>query len=262
MIEHIYDLYANIFAKACLVRFHKILFNFSLRGLGILNYKTKYQSGELDWLKRYLSSIEAPIVFDVGANIGDYSNDIIKLFPNALIYAFEPHPKNFVKLKSLEKRSLYCLNKAVGNQQEQILLYDYEKNDGSAHASLYQEVIEEIHQGQSISYTVDVITLDGFCAEQRIKSIDLLKIDTEGNELKCLIGAKQLLEDGKIKAIQFEFNEMNIISRCTFKDFWELLSNFKLYRLLPGGELLEIRNYSPVFCEIYAYQNIIALKRL
>jgi FkbM family methyltransferase len=262
MIELIYSLYTYIFAKSWLIRFNKLLFNLSLRGLGILNYKTKYQSGELDWLKRYLSNIEAPVVFDIGANIGDYSNDIIKLFPNALIYAFEPHPKNFVKLKSLEKRSLYCLNKAVGNQQEQILLYDYEKNDGSAHASLYQEVIEEIHQGQSISYTVDVITLDGFCAEQRIKSIDLLKIDTEGNELKCLIGAKQLLEDGKIKAIQFEFNEMNIISRCTFKDFWELLSNFKLYRLLPGGELLEIRNYSPVFCEIYAYQNIIALKRL
>lgn len=261
MNEYIYSLYTCIFAKSWLIRFNKLLFNLSLRGLGILNYKTKHQSGELDWLKRYLSGIEAPIVFDIGANIGDYSNDIIKLFPNALIYAFEPHPKNFVKLTSSGKRSLHCFNKAVGNQQEQILLYDYEANDGSAHASLYQEVIEEIHQGQSISYKVDVITLDRFCAEQKIQSIDLLKIDTEGNELKCLIGAKQLLEDGKISAIQFEFNEMNIISRCTFKDFWELLYDFHLYRLLPGGHLLEIKKYSPVFCEIYAYQNLIALKR-
>jgi FkbM family methyltransferase len=261
MIEHFYSLYTYIFSKPWLIKFNKLLFGLSLRGLGILNYKTKYQSGELDWLKRYLSSIETPVVFDVGANIGDYSNDIIKLFPNALIYAFEPHPKNFVKLTSSGKRNLHCFNKAVGNQQEQILLHDYEENDGSAHASLYREVIEEIHQEKSISYKVDVITLDIFCAEQRIKSIDLLKIDTEGNELKCLIGAKQLLKDNKIKAIQFEFNEMNIISRCTFKDFWDLLYNFNLYRLLPGGNLLEIKEYSPVFCEIYAYQNIIALKR-
>lgn len=262
MIEHIYSLYTYIFAKSWLIRFNKLLFNLSLRGLGILNYKTKYQSGELDWLKRYLSSIEAPIVFDVGANVGDYSNDIVKFFPNALIYAFEPHPKNFVKLKSLRGENLHCFNRAVGHQKEQILLYDYEVNDGSSHASLYQEVIEEIHQGKSISYEVDVITLDDFCAEQGIKSINLLKVDTEGNELKCLIGAEKLLNEGKIHAIQFEFNEMNIISRCTFKDFWELLSNFKLYRLLPGGKLLEIKKYSPAFCEIYAYQNIVALKRL
>jgi FkbM family methyltransferase len=261
MMEHIYNLYTYIFAKSWLIKFNKLLFNLSIRGLGILNYKTKYQSGELDWLTRYLSSIEAPIVFDVGANVGDYSNEIIKRFPNASIYAFEPHPKNFVKLASLDIRILHCFNKAVGSQQEQILLYDYEKNDGSSHASLYQEVIEEIHQGKSISYNVNVITLDSFCKEQQIQSIDLLKIDTEGNELKCLIGAKQLLKDGKINAIQFEFNEMNIISRCTFKDFWELLYDFNLYRLLPGGYLLEIRKYSPIFCEIYAYQNIVALKR-
>ena len=262
MIEHIYNLYTHIFAKSWLVRFNKLLFGLSLRGLGILNYKTKHQSGELDWLKRYLSSIEAPIVFDVGANVGDYSNDIVKLFPNALIYAFEPHPKNFGTLNSLSEGSLHCFNRAVGYQKEQILLYDYEINDGSAHASLYQEVIEGIHQGKSVSYKVDVITLDDFCSEREITNIDLLKIDTEGNELKCLIGAAQLLEEGKIQAIQFEFNEMNIISRCTFKDFWDLLSNFNLYRLLPGGYLLEIKQYSSTFCEIYAYQNIIALKRL
>jgi hypothetical protein len=75
------------------------------------------------------------------------------------------------------------------------------------------------------------------------------------------MGARQLLRDGKINAVQFEFNEMNIISRSTFKDFWDLLNGFDFYRLLPAGKLLPIKKYSPAICEIYAYQNIIAIKR-
>lgn len=136
--------------------------------------------------------------------------------------------------------------------------------DGSSHASLYREVIEEIHHkkyGKAIAYDVNVLTLDDFCSEHEISKIDLLKIDTEGNELKSLIGARQLLYENRIKAIQFEFNEMNLCSKSTFKDFWDLLENFYFYRLLPGGQLLPITKYIPYFCEIYAYQNIIAIRK-
>lgn len=108
---------------------------------------------------------------------------------------------------------------------------------------------------------MDVITLDEFCSERGIDKIDLLKIDTEGNELSCLLGAKELLERGAIGAIHFEFNEMNAVSHATFKDFWDLLDGYDFARLLPGGRLLPITKYSPLQCEIYAYQNIVAVRR-
>ena len=257
----VYSIWAYVFSLPYFRKLNTLLFHLSLRGLGVLNYKTKYLSGELDWLKKYLSIFKEPVIFDVGANVGNYSNDILKLFPHSKIYAFEPHPQNFVKLEKLVGESASVFKNAVGDKFEQIQLYDYEEKDGSSHASLYREVIEDIHHKESISHTVDVITLDHFCIENNVHSIDLLKIDTEGNELKCLMGARQLLRDGKINAVQFEFNEMNIISHSTFKDFWDLLDNFDFYRLLPGGKLLPIRKYSPVICEIYAYQNIVALKR-
>lgn len=254
-------IYAYLFSVPLLFQINKLLFSLSLRGLGVLNYETKYLSGELDWVKKYLSIFKEPVIFDVGANVGNYSNDILKLFPHSKIYAFEPHPQNFLKLEKLVGESASVFKNAVGDKFEQIKLYDYEERDGSSHASLYQGVIEDIHHKKSVSHTVDVITVDQFCLENNVHSIDLLKIDTEGNELKCLMGARQLLRDGKINAVQFEFNEMNIISHSTFKDFWDLLDNFDFYRLLPGGKLLPIRKYRPVICEIYAYQNIVALKR-
>lgn len=89
----------------------------------------------------------------------------------------------------------------------------------------------------------------------------LLKIDTEGNELAVLHGAQNALKNGKIEMVHFEFNEMNVISRVFFRDFWNLLHplGFQFYRLLPNSAF-EITRYSPVDCEIFAFQNIIASK--
>jgi hypothetical protein len=51
---------------------------------------------------------------------------------------------------------------------------------------------------------------------------------------------------------------MNVSSRTYFRDFWNLLPNYNFYRLLPDG-MVKIERYSPVFCEIFAYQNIVAI---
>ena len=74
-----------------------------------------------------------------------------------------------------------------------------------------------------------------------------------------LKGAEKALQEKKIKALHIEFNEMNIISKVSFKDFWDLLFNYKIFRILPGGGLLPIKNYSPIMCEIYAFQNLVAI---
>jgi hypothetical protein len=73
-----------------------------------------------------------------------------------------------------------------------------------------------------------------------------------------LKGASNLLREGRISAIQFEFNEMNIVSRVFLKDFNELIPNCRFYRLLRHG-LGPLDPYSPLACEVFAFQNIVAL---
>lgn len=68
------------------------------------------------------------------------------------------------------------------------------------------------------------------------------------------------MRTGKIKAIQFEFNIMNIASKSYFLDFWKILSDYKFYRLLPNG-MVKIEQYKPWYCEIFAFQNIVAILR-
>lgn len=92
-----------------------------------------------------------------------------------------------------------------------------------------------------------------------IDYIDLLKIDAEGNELEILKGSSNLLKEGRIGYIFFEFNEMNIISRVFFRDFYKLLSNYEIYRLLPKGLIL--LKDCPVETELFAFQNILAMNK-
>jgi len=261
MMTMFYKLYAYVFARRVFYKMNCFLYSLSLRGMGVLNYQNDFLTGEKAWLASYLSKKVAPVVIDVGANIGDYSCAVFKVNPKSTVVAFEPHPKTYKKLaENIKEENFTSYNLGLSDELTLMKLYDYADRDGSSHASLYKNVIKELHHGgEPISHSVEVVRLDSFLEKEKIEFIDLLKIDTEGNELKVLKGAGRLLKQNKIKAIHFEFNEMNIESKTSFKDFWGLLNNYQLYRILPRGELIEICNYRPIFCEIYAFQNIVAI---
>lgn len=254
-------LYLMIFARAFFQKINYKLLLLNLNSLGILNYETGKLSGEDNFVKKYLKSLHNPIIFDVGANIGNYSLLIKLVNPNSTIYAFEPSPTTFSKLeKNLAEHRVICINMGLGSSVTQMELFDYKEVDSSSHASLYSGVFDDLRKTEKNSTLVDITTLNQFCKDNHLEKIDFLKIDTEGNELEVLKGASELLQAGKIAIIQFEFNEMNIYSRVLFKDFIDLLTDYKLYRLLPNG-LIPLQPYSPLFNEIFAYQNIIAFHK-
>jgi hypothetical protein len=82
----------------------------------------------------------------------------------------------------------------------------------------------------------------------------------EGAELSVLQGASELLKNGSIVFIQFEFNEMHAYSKTLFKDFVDILPNRIFYRIMPKG-LLKMGNYRPSTHEIFAFQNILVVPK-
>lgn len=261
MIELIFKTYRFIFARSIFFKLNKFLYRCSMSGMGILNHQTDSITGERGFLASYLTKKNNPVIFDIGANTGKYCKLLLKHNQGSIIYAFEPHPITFQKLVSnLQNSSVHTINAATGASDGELTLFDYASHDGSEHASLHREVIEDIRGAQPSAHQVRVTSLDTFARDRHINQIDLLKIDTEGHELATLQGATSLLKQHKIHAIQFEFNEMNVASRSFFKDFWDLLSDYDLYRLLPDGKV-RIESYTAVYCEIFAFQNIVALRR-
>ena len=53
---------------------------------------------------------------------------------------------------------------------------------------------------------------------------------------------------------------MNILSRIFFQDFLSILPQYEFYRILPFS-LLPLRGYSPLYNNIFAYQNIVAVRK-
>lgn len=249
-----------ILARRRLYRLNRLLFHLSLHGMGIANYENSRVSGESYLMARLGRNQRKLIVLDIGANIGTFSVELRKTSPLATIYAFEPHKKTFQSLQTAaQEYGFEAINAGCGKTMGTASLFDYAgKKDGSEHATIYRDVIEQIHSATATSHEIEITTIDFFMTERKLPQIDFLKIDTEGNELNVLLGAERAIADGRVKAIQFEFNAMNVHSRTFFRDFYVLLAEYRLYRMLPDG-FAPMGSYYPAAFEIFAFQNILAL---
>jgi FkbM family methyltransferase len=240
-------------------KLNELFFKFGLRGIGVLNYENDRVSGE----RRLIGKVvpRAKTVFDVGANEGRYSVAARRCNPHAEVYAFEPNPSTYNRLRKIGEQHLFHTFKyGLGAHTETLPLFDYKGSTGSEHATLYQEVMEQIHRKEAVAHTVDIRTIDETVKQLEVDTIDLLKIDAEGHEYEVLLGAEGMLRSGNILVIHFEFNEMAVVSRHYLRDFMLLLKEYDLFRLLPDGAV-PLSSGSYKFIEILAYQNIVAIRK-
>jgi len=219
------------------------------------NYKA---SGELYFINTFLHTIiktKTPVFYDVGGNKGDYTLMLNKSFPNSDITTFEPNPNTFQLLRVNVANKSNIINKGVGEKSDVLELFFDKSNTTSVQASSNPEILKQISKVNNLtSVKIDIISLDTFVEE---KQIDLLKIDVEGFEMEVLKGAQSLLNSNRIKIIQFEFNEVNVIQRRFLKDFYDILPNFDFYRL-DENRLIPLGPWQPKY-EIFMFQNIIAI---
>lgn len=243
---------SNIYGRKSLQFLYKKIFSFALKGL---NYGI-VDSGE-EWTMHYVKNNirDKSVVFDVGANIGEYATQASEIFKNtAIIHAFEPIDSTFQKLDTnCANKGIHCHNIGFGDKDEITTFYVNPLQH--TFASKFERKNSEAKLQKK--ETVKVKKIDSFCANLGIPFIDFLKLDIEGNEFNALKGAQQMLKDRKVKFIQFEFGGTCIDARVYFRDFWELLSpNYTLYRILKDG-LEEIQSYHPRN-EIFYYSNYLA----
>lgn len=91
--------------------------------------------------------------------------------------------------------------------------------------------------------------------------IHFIKIDTEGHELEGLKGALYAIRTRGVRAVQFEFNEMNVISRVFLKDFYDLLGDEWDFFRLDTRKLVSLGSRYDSANEIFKFQNLVAIRR-
>ncbi len=263
-MKTIYALYAMLFARPAFFRLNRMIYHLGLRGLGVLNWQNENVRGERDFLRSLMATVRpGDVVIDIGANEGDFSAMVLELASDAKVYAVEPHPKTFTRLSRRLGHNATCINVALASSPGTAKLFDYSNGDGSSHASLHKSVIADIHKSDVSDVEVTVETLGNLARSNGIADIFLLKIDAEGAEYDILRGAAKELDSGvlSVKYLQVEFNEMNVVSQSFIRDFEALLPDHTPHRILPGGRLLDLSGQPPVMKEIFAYQNIVFVRR-
>ena len=126
-------------------------------------------------------------IFDIGANIGAASFFFAEHYPESKIYSFEPARDLMPILqKNLnDYKNVSIIYKAVKdiNDKKSKLFIDSHNYDGS---SLHSEYINSNDLNVNNFEIVETINIADFCLENKIKEIDILKIDAEGSEYDIL----------------------------------------------------------------------------
>ncbi|MCX5921929.1 MAG: FkbM family methyltransferase [Candidatus Dependentiae bacterium] len=221
---------------------------------------TMESNGELPIIESMIKN--GDIVFDVGANKGEWSQHVLASKSNIRLYAFEPIPTIFNQLqKNIAHDFVATHNFAISNKNGEEIFFYYNKNSLSSELSSFYErpVVNRIFNARPIPIRVKTKTLDSFCQEQSIEQIDFLKIDTEGSELNVLKGSSLMLKKGAIKTIQFEYGGAYLEAKATLKEMFDQLiaCHYIIFRIIPNG-LIATAEWS-IALENYRYSNYLAV---
>ena len=206
-----------------------------------------------DQILKYFNNKDK-IVFDIGCFRGDFTENFIKneqkLGIKSNFFLFDPNPniKSYIK-QLLQNEKVKYFNFAFDNSNtnKKFYLNNWFEPSGSSLNTMIRDdkkwttsrklIMQILWPFKRIKVfseiNVQTQTLDNFCLSKKIENIDVLKIDTEGNDLNVLKGAKKLLSENKIKVIYTEISDTKINFKEKEKSTIDFLNyyNFDLKKI-------------------------------
>lgn len=174
------------------------------------------------------------VIWDVGANAGQWSKKALEYFSNATIHAFEilpPIADAFEqKLGAQERVTLHRIGVSEGEGEVEVT---WNKDHDQTSSIAYRDTDAFGTDFESVTCRtrpVDSLIADGLPAP------DFLKIDTEGHDASVIRGARKLLESPQAPSmIQFEYGDTWLPARETLESIQKLLENagYRVGRLYP-----------------------------
>lgn len=185
--------------KNKIIKLFQILINFLAFKKSVFSY--------IDWPIFSVSSfvianrlkqlgIEFQTIIDVGANQGQFSVAISKLFPSAKIICIEADDKVIKKLKkNINNLNFQIINSAVGNYCGYAKFNVNNDSQVSSLLELGSERIKYYPKSHVLNKKeIRINKLDNLLKKIQINRTSLLKIDVQGYELNVLKGAKSSLK--------------------------------------------------------------------
>lgn len=214
-------------------------------------------NGEERLLRKILPTLrKGGVIFDVGANIGEWSKYSLSIDPNLSFHLFEPSKVTFERLSDYSWPENVKLNNFGLGEKKELLemnIVDLASGMNSLHKrhGVVNATATAVEQ-------VEINTLDEYCEKNKIDKIDFLKVDVEGHELAVLNGAQKMLKSQSIDLIQFEYGGCNLDARVYLLDIWQYLEDcgYHIAKIYPKS-VHKLPYYSQEL-ETFKYCNMLA----
>ncbi len=145
-------------------------------------------------------------IFDVGAFNGLDGLILALKNPTIMVHAFEANPELISKIKNNKKKiekykkikiKNYKLNNLAVSDKNGLSIFNIAKNPTASSLNNFSKNIDKTWPGYREAHCkvlkrikIKTITLEDYCKDNKIKKINYLHIDTQGNDLKVLRGLK------------------------------------------------------------------------
>lgn len=184
------------------------------------------------------------LFFDVGANIGDWTNHALSSFKNSKGHLFELSSDTFETLRKnvVQTSNITLNNLGLSNENTTIEFKNFGKDNGGNTLLLNSDY----HTRDFTLTKADVTRGDKYCGENNIDHIDFLKIDTEGVEYAVLEGFEAQFKAQSIDIIQFEYGYTHADVKTLMRDFFNFFEKYGYVvgRLTQSGVQFKTFDYT------------------
>jgi FkbM family methyltransferase len=211
------------------------------RKLGIELKRYNLNTSEVALMERLLNYHNIDLVFDVGANCGQYVRFLRECNYSGRIVSFEPLSSAYSQLLSLSpKDPLWKIapRTAIGDREGEITINIASNSYSSSVLPMLKSHLKAAPESAYCgSETVNLSKLDTM-AKDYIESDHraiFLKIDVQGFEKQVIEGATQILP--LVKGIQIELSLVPLYQdQLLFEEMLEFLKKigYELYTFIPG----------------------------
>ena len=200
-------------------------------------------------LRKKIKNNNISTLIDVGSHKGEYINSIKKKFDVQTIYGFEPNPEIFrILKKKTDGKNINVLNYGISEKKGKVKFYKNLETSSSSINKLNKEskyykkkyFLLNFFNSKEVEtkIDIDVIRLDEFFKSKKLGIIDLIKIDTEGFELKVLKSLGEKIKNVKIIHFEHHFDDMivknynltnihNYLMKNRFEKFFKIKMKFR-----------------------------------
>ena len=207
-------------------------------------------------LEKLVKDIKAPeTIIDIGSDKGQFILLMEQIFPNKIVYSFEPIIEMINKQKKFfkYKKNITFHNLALGSSicSKEFLITS--RMDSSSFLKVASNTNKSKNYSVIEKRDIKVSTLDEILLNEIFLYPLLIKMDVQGYELEVLKGAKNLLKKTDYLLLEVSENEM-YQNQPTEKIIIEYLKDLN-FEIFKANNWLSIKNTNFKQRDILFYKN-------